>query len=282
VENVIAEITKEHFERWRLATDALPQRRVAFLTGPPRSGTTLLEKALDAHPLVITSDEQVAFPKFIYPSILGKSDQELLGVVDLDQIPVERIAQQRVRYLTYLADALGEPIGDRVHLDKNPSTIMLIPGMLRLWPECRLLVAIRDPRDVILSCFMRYLPLNTLTSQFLSIEETATNYCRDIQAWLRMREILPSPWIEVRYEDTVHDLQREARRALEFLGVGWDDSVMQYRQHLANKQVNSPTYEDVAKPIYQTSLARWKNYAPHLEPVMDQLTPFLKEFGYDD
>jgi hypothetical protein len=280
VENVMSGITAAHFERWQQQAAALPPHRVALLTGPPRSGTTLLEQVLGSHPQIVSSDEQVAFPKFIYPAMLDKTDKQPLRTADLDAIPLDRIAAQRDRYLRYLADALGQTIGDRLHIDKNPSIIMLIPGMLRLWPECRLLIAIRDPRDVIVSCFMRYLPLNTVSAQFLTIEGTARRYVRDIEAWLRLRSVLPAQWLEVRYEDTVENLGQEARRSLEFLGLDWNDSVLDYRAQLANRQVNSPTYEDVAKPIYRSSLGRWQNYEKHLGPVLDQLAPFVAEFGY--
>ncbi len=146
------------------------------------------------------------------------------------------------RYLRYMGDALGESIGSRMHIDKNPSIVMLIPGVLRLFPECKLIIAIRDPRDVAVSCFMRYLPLNTVSAQFLTMKGVARRNVRDMEAWLRLREIIGSPWLEVRYEETVEDLRREARRSLDFLGVAWDEQVMSYRDNLHNRQVNSPTY----------------------------------------
>jgi len=190
------------------------------------------------------------------------------------------LLEQRRRYLRYMAAALGEPIEGRLHLDKNPSIVMLIPGMLRLFPECKLLVAIRDPRDVVISCFMRFLPLNTVSVQFLTLESTARRYVRDIDAWLKLRAILSSPWLEVRYEDTVDDLAGEARRVLEFLGVGWEEAILSYRDRLRDRQVNSPTYESVAKPIYRSAVGRWRHYQEHLAPLLDMLEPYVESFGY--
>jgi tetratricopeptide (TPR) repeat protein len=279
--NVIEQVTDKHFQSWRSSTSDLEPHRVALLTGPPRSGTTLLEKVLDGHPDIVSSDEQVAFPKFIYPSLLAKKSHSLLGVSDLDGIPLQRIEVERTRYLRYMSEAIGEPIGDRLHIDKNPSIIPLIPAMLRLWPECRLLIAIRDPRDVVLSCYMRYLPMNAVSAQFLTMEGTVKRYQRDIQDWMRLRERLdPSQWKEVRYEDTVANLEHQARQVTSFLGISWHDEILDYREQLGTRPTNSPTYEDVARPVYRSSIARWKNYPSLLEPVLPQLQPLVDAFGY--
>lgn len=282
LENLLDSLTSDHFRAWRDQTASLPSRRVAMLTGPPRSGTTLLERVLDNHPEVVTSDEQSALPTYILPSLfLQRQADELLAASDLDSIPLASLRDQRERYLQYLSDARGEPFGQRMHIDKNPSIILLIPGMLRLFPESRLLIAIRDPRDVAVSCFMRYLPMNTVSAQFLTLAGAIRRNRRDLDAWFRLRELISSPWLEVRYEDTVNDLEREARRALQFLGVGWDDSIMDYRQTLDQRQVNSPTYEDVAKPVYRSAIGRWRNYERHFGDALEMASPLLKELGYD-
>jgi hypothetical protein len=179
-----------------------------------------------------------------------------------------------------MAAALNEPIGDRIHLDKNPPFTLLIPAMLRLFPEIRLLIALRDPRDVVLSCFMQYLPLNTNSVCYLSLERTAARYAVDMNVWRRLREILPPCWLEVRYEDTVVNLEREARRSVEFLGLPWDPTVLNYRERLKTKAVASPTYEAVSRPLYTSSIGRWQHYAKYLEPSLSKLQPFVKAFGY--
>ena len=86
-------------------------------------------------------------------------------------------------------------------------------------------------------------------------------------------------WLS-RYEDVVADLEGQARRILEFLGLPWDDGVLKFYEHAREKVVRSPTYQDVTRPIYQGSVGRWQNYAKHFEPVMEKLQPFITEFGY--
>jgi hypothetical protein len=175
---------------------------------------------------------------------------------------------------------LNEPIHDRVHLDKNPTMTLLIPGMLRLFPEARLLIALRDPRDVVVSCFMQYLHLNPNSVCYLTLERTARRYAHDMGIWRKLREMICSPWLEVRYENTVAELEKEARRALEFLELPWEPQVLKYRERLKEKAVSSPTYEAVSKPIYTSAIGRWKNYQKYLEPCLEILQPSLEAFGY--
>ena len=100
-----------------------------------------------------------------------------------------------------------------MHLDKNPAYNLTIPLVLRFFPEARLIVALRDPRDVVLSCYMRYLPLNTVSVRFLDTKCTAERYALDMTAWLKYREMIEVPWCEIRYEDTVADAEGQAPRA---------------------------------------------------------------------
>jgi hypothetical protein len=91
--------------------------------------------------------------------------------------------------------------------------------------------------------------------------------------WRRFREMIQSPWLEVRYENAVMDLEKEARRALEFLGLSWEPQVLNYRDRLKEKAVSSPTYEAVSKPLYTSSIGRWKHYAKYFEPHLSVLQP---------
>jgi tetratricopeptide (TPR) repeat protein len=273
-------LTPAHFQRWVDAGRAFPQQKMAILTGFPRSGTTLLEQVLDSHPGLVSSDEREAFGRDIFPAMWLTEKTRVPTAEALDAIPLERLSAQRTRYLSYMAAALNEPIGERVHLDKNPTMSLLIPGMLRLFPETKFLIALRDPRDVITSCFMQYLPLNPNSVCFLTLERAARRYALDLGVWLKLREMMPTPCLQVRYEDCVLDLKNEAQRVLGFLGLPWDPGVLNYRQRLQTKAVSSPTYEAVSKPLYTSAIDRWKNYKKYLEPCLPILQPLIEAFGY--
>ena len=195
-------------------------------------------------------------------------------------MPAERLERLRDRYFRYMTAALNEPLGTRLHLDKNPPMTLVLPGFLRLLPEAMTLIALRDPRDVVISCFFQYLPLNPNSVCFLTLERTARRYENDMAVWRRLKEIMISPWLEVRYEDTVADLRRESLRVLEFLGLPWEEGVLNYRERLKHKVVGSPTYEAVSQPLYTRAIGRWKNYQEFLEPHLSILQPSIDAFGY--
>jgi hypothetical protein len=268
------------FQRWFEAAQAFPSRRMAVLASFPRSGTTLLEQVLDSHSGLVSSDEREAFARDIFPAMWMTPQTPLPTAEALDAMPAERLVSLRGRYFTYMEAALNEAIGDRVHLDKNPTLTLVLPGFLRLFPETRVLIALRDPRDVVISCFMQYLPLNNNSVYFLTLERTALRYSIDMGIWRKLREMIASPWLEIHYEETVHDLEKEARRALDFLGLSWEPQVLKYRERLIQKAVGSPTYEAVNQPLYTRAIGRWKNYQEFLEPYLPILQPSIDAFGY--
>jgi tetratricopeptide (TPR) repeat protein len=280
--NLIQELKPEHFNKWTADAQFFAPHRLAVLSSFPRSGTTLLEQVLDSHPDLVSSDEREAFGRDIFPSMWRSTTTPIPTVQALDSIPQKILATQRERYFTYMEAALNKPIGTHLHLDKNPSLTLLLPGLLRLFPETRLLIALRDPRDVILSCFMQYLPLNANSVSFLTLERAARRYVHDMGAWLRLREIVAARWLEVRYELCVADLEGQARRALEFLELPWDPCVLEYRARLGTKGVASPSYEAVSKPLYTSSIGRWKSYSKYLAPCLEILRPYIKAFGYEE
>jgi tetratricopeptide (TPR) repeat protein len=278
---MIASITREDFRRWRDEMRSVENQRTALLTGFPRSGTTLLEQLLDAHPGLVSSEERDFIGREMFHSIAYRRPNAPLLEV-LNELSMHEITVLRKRYFGGMEYLLGESIGGRMHLDKNPAYNLTIPLVLRVFPETRLIVALRDPRDVVISCYLRYLPVNNVSVRFLDVERTVERYALDMSAWLKYRDLVEVPWCQVRYEDTVADQRREALRALETLGLSWDEEVLKYRERLkGRKQITSPTYEAVAEPIYTRAIGRWKNYERLLAPVLPTLEPFIREFGYD-
>src|SRR5262249_12641390 len=212
-------ISAEVLERWHKAGDALnPPRRLAMLLGHPRSGTTLLEQVLDSHPEIVTAEEtHILFNEACLP--LRRSFAPNAPVLEvLESAPVTMLRQSRENYFRFTELFTGKPTGDKLLVDKNPALNSLIPSITRIFPEVRFLIAIRDPRDVCLSCFMQALKLNPGSSAYLSLEGTVTQYVSSMGFWRTMSPRLRNPWIEIRYEDVVVDLETSSRRVLTFLG----------------------------------------------------------------
>jgi tetratricopeptide (TPR) repeat protein len=273
-------LTANHFRRWESESVCDPPRRLALLTGFPRSGTTLLEQVLDAHPDIVESDEREFFSGEVFPQLGENHPPDAPIEVVLDSLSPAEILAARELYVRYVQAILGEPIGTRLHVDKNPAMNLMIPPMKRVFPELKLVIALRDPRDVVLSCFLRYLPINPVSVCFLTLERTAERYRLDMAAWLKFREMTGN-WVEVRYEQLVLELAHEARRTFSALEVPWDDSVRAYRERGKANPVRSPSYEEVSRPVFTTSIGRWKNYEHQLSPVLELLEPLVESLGYE-
>jgi hypothetical protein len=166
-------------------------------------------------------------------------------------------------------------------VDKNPALNVLIPAAARIFPEAKFLIALRDPRDVCLSCFMQPLSPNPVSSAYLSLEGTVTQYLSVMGFWRILLPRLRNPVLEVRYEELVDALEGVSRRVLEFLGISWDESVLRFDEHARSKPLRSPSYAEVSKPITKRAIGRWQNYRRHLEPYLARLDPMTKALGYE-
>src|SRR6266404_1225516 len=274
-------ITASVLERWAAAAESLqPLHRFAILCGHPRSGTTLLEQVLDSHPDVLTAEEtQILHDEAYLPLCRGFSPEASVFEV-LESAPLSRLRQSRANYFRFTELMLGKTVGDRMLVDKNPALSSLIPAAARIFPEAKFLVALRDPRDVCLSCFMQSLSPNPISSSYLSLEGTVTQYLSVMGFWRTLLPRLRNPFLEVRYEELVDDLEGTSRKALGFLEVPWDERVLRFDEHARSKSLRSPSYAEVTKPISKRAIGRWQNYRRHLEPYLERLEPILKDLGY--
>ncbi|MCX6924226.1 MAG: sulfotransferase [Verrucomicrobia bacterium] len=246
-----------------------PMPGLAFLGGHPRSGTTLLEQVLDAHPAVAALDEPTAFLEVLQPEFYKSKE-----------LSSARLNTLRRLYTQALLFEVGPAAAGKLLLDKNPSPTARLPLWLKVFPELRVLIALRDPRDVVLSCYFQNIPLNAANANFLSFQHLAKHYADLMDIWLAVREWEGFAWLEVRYEDTVADLEKEGRRVTEFLGLTWQEDQGRFYEKSRSKQLYSPTYQDVTRPVYSRSVARWRAYEKHLAPILPSLEPYCREFGY--
>lgn len=270
-------------QRWRKSgsTELQPAHRLALLCGHARSGTTLLEYVIDAHPGAVSAEESMVFHNTAYFPLGKVVSQNATFVSSLDWLPARVMRQIRADYFRGIESLLGQPIGERLLLDKNPANTFDVPSIARIFPENRFVAALRDPRDVCLSCFMQPVGILPDTGAWLSLEETIRHYTLIMGLWAAWRPCLGELAIEVRYEDLVANLEPAARRVLDFLGLPWDDRVLRFNEHASTKIVRSPTFAEVTKPLYRDSVGRWKKYQKHFEPHLPKLAPLLRAFGYE-
>jgi hypothetical protein len=277
-----ADISAETLRRWfEAGQDLQPRRKLALLCGHPRSGTTLLEQMLDSHPAIVSAEETAVFFQDVYLRLRRDASDGTTMLSSLEAAPLNLLKQLRDSYFRNLESFHRESLGERLLIDKNPSLTGLIPAFARVFPEAKFLIALRDPRDVCLSCFMQPFPLNQVSAMFLGLESTVAEYASVMGLWTALAPRMSNPGLEIRYEDVVENFESCSRRVLEFLDIPWDSRVLQFNEYARQKLVRSPTYSDVMKPIFKGAVGRWRNYQKYLEPHLGVLAPFLKAFGYE-
>jgi len=278
---LLARLTAERLRRWCQEPPASNcPWQVGFLGGHPRSGTTLIEQILDAHPQVLAFDEPEAIGQEVTRRISPPQAGAGLTLEALDTLERSRRATLRERYVKSLLREVETTPQTKILLDKNPSPTASLHLWLRVFPELKVIIALRDPRDVAISCFFLNVMLNATNVNFLSLERTAKHYGELMDVWLRLRELGGFQWLETRYEDVVANLEQEGKRATEFLGLSWHPDQGRYYETARRKVLFAPTYHDVTQPVYKHAVGRWERYAEALEPIQSRLAPYCRAFGY--
>lgn len=230
--------------------------RHAFLLGFPRSGTTPLEQVLASHPEIRALEEQDFLAEMGQTFLTGED-----GLKRLEAIGPEELAALRNRYWQRVRDH-GVDVAGKTFVDKLSMHTIKLPLIAKLFPDARIIFAVRDPRDVMLSCYRGHFQISPVTFEFLTLDGTAELYASVMRLGAAAREKLPLAFHEHRYEVMVADFDRNAAAACEFLGVAWSESMR------------------AARPLNPDGVGVWRRYAPQLSSIDALLRPWIEHFGY--
>lgn len=271
-----ADVIKSGRFHVRASPQNAPPRSPAFLLGFPRSGTTLLNQILGSHPRLAALEEQPVLPL----TARRVSEWGLRYPEDVATLTPDQITLLRAEYMR-LARQYA-PCDDKTTLvDKLPLNIVHLPLMLTLFPDAKILFALRHPLSCVLSCFMHDFRLNNAMTHMMSLESTVDLYCKVMQLWLDWTHRYTFAAHVVRYEDVVDSLESKARQLCQFLEVPFAPEMLRYDQHARAKGlINTPSYHQVVRPLYRESLERWRRYEKFLQPYTASLSPFVRVFGY--
>ncbi len=245
-----------------------------FLIGFVRSGTTLLEQVLASHPDVVALEEQPLLRGLAKPWFDDEAALARLAALDAAQA-----AALRADYWARVRSHGVEPAG-RVFVDKNPLDGLWLPLVAKLFPEARILVARRDPRDVVVSSFRHRFKVNVLTCAFTDLARTADYYAAVMALMQTYLETLPLHVHVHRHEDLVADFDREVRAICGFLGLEWTDALRDFAATARRRDIRTPSAEQVRQGLSREGLGRWRRYEAAMQPILPVLQPWVEAFGY--
>jgi Flp pilus assembly protein TadD len=245
-----------------------------FLLGFFRSGTTLLEQVLQSHPDIATLEERDALA-FAAERYLTRRD----GLAELAALSGDGLAAARADYWQRIR-SLGLDISGKVMVDKNPLNTLKLPLIAKLFPDARIILALRDPRDVVLSCFRRHFEINAAMYELLTLEGAASTYAAVMALAEIMRARLPLAVHEHRYEHLIDDFEGSVNDVCRFIGVSFRKEMLEFHRTAKTQDIRSPSAPQVRRSLYRDSVAQWRRYAAQLEPVRPILAPWIERFGY--
>jgi tetratricopeptide (TPR) repeat protein len=266
-------------KRWSAADFADDLPVPVFLIGFLRSGTTLTEQVLAAHPEVLTSDENQLIEEVLAElaaiSGIQHNPPEALRHLNIDQARrLRRFYWERVSE-EFTQAALQKRFVNKVALNSIETGLISC-----LFPEAKILFALRDPRDICLSCAMQSFTASPATVNLSSWQGIAKQYAAVMDLWLNLRQQIAPEYLELRYEDVVGDFETSFRRVFALLNVAWDPRVIQYHEKMAGRYVATPSFAAVSQPLYNSAVARWQGYAEYFQPILPVLAPYIEAFGY--
>ena len=238
-------------------------RRPVFIFGLPRSGTTLIEQVLASHPRVHGAGELRLGRQSLeaIPKLLDRTDLPLNCIPHLDAAAFRRLAHQHLDAL----GALDQGRADRI-VDKMPDNYLYLGLLTVFFPNGVFIHCRRDLRDVAVSCWMTDFRSIRWANHPEHIGSRFRLYRRLMEHW---RACLPVQVHEVDYEETVADLEAVARRLVAACRLEWNPNCLQF--HSTRRPVRTASITQVRQPIYQRSVARWKNYACELSDLFAEL-----------
>ncbi len=265
-------------EPWRVSPG--PDRESAanghvFLVGFPRSGTTLLERVLASHPGIVSLEEVELLARAGSPLLSSAAHLDHLSVLS----PAEAGERRRL-YWRGVRETVGEDVAGRIVVDKLPLHTPALPVIAKLFPSAKILFALRDPRDVVLSCFRRRFLINAAMSEFLNLERAAAYYDAVMALAEIYRAKLRLDLREVRHEAVVADFDGEIGEVLAFIGAPWDPSVKDFAATAA-ASIRTPSAPQLAQGLNDKGVGQWRRYRDQMATVLPVLAPWAARFGYE-
>lgn len=246
------------------------------MTGFPRSGTTLLEHALAAHPSVETFEEVpsvtsmgLAINRAVDAGVTGESERR------------EAFERARSRYYVELDRRRSKP-GASVLIDKLPLRSAWIEILEHIFPKQRYIFSIRHPYDVVLSCFKQYFSPNIAMENFRTLEDSCDLYDLVMSRWFGVFPGESDRVLYVRYEELVTNFEEQVKRTLAFLGLPWSDDVLHFADLSESRRVATPSYAKVRAGLGLGVQTSWRNYRFAFDNSHGaKLHKWIDRFGYE-
>ncbi len=281
VEAIAAGFAAVPADAWTAPSRTQPGNAAAthvFLLGYPRSGTTLVENILATLPGVAALEERPTLAAADRAFLSGDRAAVIAGLAEFAGLDAAGIEQLRTAYWDKVV-AAGVAARAKCFVDMDPLKGSRLPLIARLFPDARVVVMRRDPRDVVWSCFRTQFAMSSGTLDFTSLERAARHYDALMRLTAAALERLPLEFHELHYHRLVQDFDSTTRELCDFIGLEWTPDLRRFDRTADRRGVATASAAQVRRGLYDGT-GQWEPYAEFLAPVLPLLAPWIERFGY--
>lgn len=244
-----------------------------FILGMPRSGTSLMEQILSAHPDIFGAGELKLMTGVLENIQIA---QNRLQMNEKDPVfPYDRHATWDMRgqhYVNRIKQLAGDPYLRIV--DKMPGNFNFVGLIHAILPKAKIIHSRRHPVETCLSCYRIHFAEGHQWTY--NLRELGRFYKRYWDLMTHWRNEFPGVMFEVRYEDNIADVEGQAKKIISHLGLDWNENCLNF--YNVDRPVKTASVTQVRKPIYKTSTNRWRKYEKHLAPLLDELGDIVPQY----
>jgi len=245
-----------------------------FLIGFPRSGTTLLDTILRTHSKVTVVEEKPMVDKVV--NALSEISTDVIHMND------QQCEQLRNIYYEELDKHIDHQDGQHIIIDKMPLNIIYVGIIKKIFPSAKFILVLRHPNDSVLSCFMQIFAMNDAMANFSNLQDSASFYHKVMLLWDRYQSVFDLNVHTIKYEEIIDNYEQALKPLLSFLDLPWDDAMRNYKETaLKRGNINTPSYNQVTKPLYKSAQGRWKHYEKQMTDSFPVLSPWCDYFDYE-
>ena len=266
--------TKKNIEHINSKLNYDDDKNLVFLIGFPRSGTTLLDTILRTHSKINVLEEKPILLELRH-EFFKERNNNLESLLKITQKEKDKI---RKNYLDKIDVNLNDK--NKLIIDKLPLSIIELGFIKSIFPNSKIVLAMRHPCDVTISCFFSSFKINDAMVNFLDWNDTVSFYNEVLTLFEFYEHELNLKYFEIKYENVVNDFQKQIGLLLNFLDLKYESQLEQFHITAKNRtKISTPSYSQVINPLYKSSIERWRNYNALVNPESD-LKKWIKKFNY--
>ena len=250
------------------------EKKLVFLVGFPRSGTTLLDTILRTHSRITVLEEKPYLLEARHDFFL-KHNNDLNALLDISE---SEIVQIRDNYFNKFRKEFSDE--NNIIIDKLPLSIIEIGFIKSIFPNSKFILALRHPCDVVISCYFSFFSINEAMINFLNWEDTIDFYNNVFTLFEFYENELKLDYFRIKYEDLIADFEKNITHLLSFLGLKYENDLKNFNLTAKKRdKISTPSYSQVINPLYSTSIGRWKNFSKNKSAKTD-LIKWIDKFNY--